>query len=82
MLQVQGFVGRLVVSSLDGERRGIHADLHRRWPVRVHLPVLMVVALKLQLQVRPDTEQQFIIIIIISKLLSFLYSPLFTLYMT
>lgn len=43
----------LVVSTLDAEGCGIDADLHRRWPVGVHLSVLMVVALELQLQVRP-----------------------------
>lgn len=53
MFQVQGFVGGLVVSPLDCERRGVDADLDRCRPVRVHLTVFVVVALKLQLQVRP-----------------------------
>lgn len=53
VLQVQGLVGCFVVPSLDGERRGVDADLDRGGPVCVHLPVLMVVALKLQLQVGP-----------------------------
>lgn len=51
MFQVQRFVRGLVVASLDGERRGVHADLHRRRPVGVHLTVFMVVTLELQLQV-------------------------------
>lgn len=53
VLQMQGLVGGLVVAALNGEGRGVHADLHRGGPVGVHLPVLMVVALELQLQVRP-----------------------------
>lgn len=53
MLQVQGFVGCFVVPPLDGEGRGVDADLDGGGPVCVHLPVFMVVALKLQLQVRP-----------------------------
>lgn len=57
MLQVEGLVRGLVVSTLDAEGCGIDADLHRCWPVGVHLPVLMVVALKLQLQVRPSREE-------------------------
>lgn len=53
MLQVQGLVGCFVVPSLDGEGRGVDADLDGGGPVCVHLPVFMVVALKLQLQVGP-----------------------------
>ena len=53
VLQVEGLVGSLVVATLDGERGGVDADLHGGWPVGVHLPVLVVVALELQLQVRP-----------------------------
>ena len=53
VLEVQGLVGRLVVAPLDGEGRGVDADLHGGGPVGVHLPVLVVVALELQLQVRP-----------------------------
>lgn len=49
MLQVQGFVGGFVVAPLDGEWRGINTDLDGGGPVSVHLPVFMVVALKLQL---------------------------------
>jgi len=51
VLQVQGFVGGFVVSPLDGEGCGVDADLDGGGPVGVHLPVFMVVALKLQLQV-------------------------------
>ena len=40
-------MGGLVVPALDGEGRGVDAHLHRGRPVGVHLPVLMVVALKL-----------------------------------
>lgn len=58
MLQVQGLVGCFVVPSLDGEGRGVDADLDGGGPVCVHLPVLMVVALKLQLQVGPVGERQ------------------------
>lgn len=58
VLQVQGFVGGLVVAALDGERRGVDADLHRRRPVGVHLTVLVVVALELQLQIRPAEEKR------------------------
>lgn len=47
MFQVQWFVGGLVVTSLDGKRRRIDADLDRRRPVGIHLTVLMVVALEL-----------------------------------
>lgn len=54
VLQVQGFVGGFVVSPLDGERRGVDADLDGSRPVGVHLPVFMMVALKLQLEVRPS----------------------------
>ena len=53
VLQVEGLVGGLVVTALDGEWGGVDADLHRGRPVGVHLPVLVVVALELQLQVRP-----------------------------
>lgn len=60
MLQVQRFVGRLVVSALDGERRSVDAHLHRRRPVGVHLPVLMMIALKLKLQIRPVKHTQSI----------------------
>lgn len=52
VFQVQGFVGGLIVAPLNGERCGVYADLDRRRPVGVHLTVFMVVALKLQLQVR------------------------------
>lgn len=52
LFQVQGFVGGLIVAPLDGERSGVHADLHRCRPVGVHLTVFVVVALELQLQVR------------------------------
>ena len=51
VLQVEGLVGGLVVAALDGEWGGVDTDLHRGRPVGVHLPVLMVVALELQLQV-------------------------------
>lgn len=51
VLEVQRLVGGLVVAALDGERRGVDADLHRRRPVGVHLPVFVVVAFELQLQV-------------------------------
>ena len=53
VLEVQGLMGRLVVAPLDGEGRGVDADLYGRRPVGVHLPVLVVVALELQFQVRP-----------------------------
>lgn len=49
VFQMQWFVGGLVVTPLDGEWRGIHADLDWCGPVGVHLTVLMVVALELQL---------------------------------
>lgn len=49
---MQRFVGGLVVAPLDGERRGVYADLNRRRPVGVHLTVFVVVALELQLEVR------------------------------
>lgn len=49
VLQVQRFVGGLIVTALNGERRGVYADLDRRWPVGAHLTVFMVVTLKLQL---------------------------------
>lgn len=51
VLQVQGFVGGFVVPPLDGERRGVNADLYRGGPVGVHLPVFVVVAFELQFQV-------------------------------
>lgn len=51
VFQVQRLVGGLVVAPLDGEGRGVDADLDRGRPVGVHLPVLVVVALELQLQV-------------------------------
>lgn len=57
VLQVEWLVGGLVVTTLNGEWRGVDAHLHRGWPVGVHLPVLMVVALELQLQVRPGGRQ-------------------------
>lgn len=46
-------MGGFVVSPLDIEGRGVHADLDGGRPVGVHLPVFVVVALKLQLKVRP-----------------------------
>lgn len=52
VFQVQGFVGGLIVTPLDGQRCGVYADLDRRRPVGVHLTVFVVVALELQLQVR------------------------------
>lgn len=57
VLQVERLVGGLVVTTLDGERRGVDAHLHGGRPVGVHLPVLVVVALELQLQVRPGGRQ-------------------------
>lgn len=51
VLKVQGFVGGFVVSPLNCEGRGVDADLDGGGPVGVHLPVFMVVALKLQLKV-------------------------------
>lgn len=45
-------MGGLVVPPLDGERCGVYTDLDRCRPVGVHLTVFMVVALKLQLEVR------------------------------
>lgn len=53
VLQVERLVGGLVVTALDGERRGVDADLDGGRPVGVHLPVLVVVTLELQLQVGP-----------------------------
>lgn len=53
LFQVEGLVGGFVVTSLDGERGSVHADLHWSRPVGVHLSVLVMVALKLQLQVWP-----------------------------
>lgn len=47
VFQVQGFVGGLIVAPLDGERRGVDADLDRRRPVGVHLTIFVVVALEL-----------------------------------
>ncbi len=44
-------MGGFVVSPLDGEGRGVDADLDGGGPVGVHLPVFMMVALKLQLKV-------------------------------
>lgn len=52
VFQVKGFVGCLIIAPLDGEGCGVDADLDGSGPVGVHLSVLMVVALKLQLQVR------------------------------
>lgn len=51
MLQVQWFVGGFVVPPLDGEGRGVDTDLDGGGPVGVHLPVFMVIAFKLQLEV-------------------------------
>lgn len=51
VLQVQGFVGGFVVSPLNGEGGGVDAHLDGSRPVGVHLPVFVVVALKLQLEV-------------------------------
>ena len=45
-------MGGLIVAPLDGERRGVDADLDRRRPVGVHLTVFVMIALELQLQVR------------------------------
>lgn len=58
VFQVQRFVGGLVVAPLDGERRGVHADLNRRRPVGVHLTVFVVVALELQLEVRSAGQER------------------------
>lgn len=44
---------RLVVATFDGQRGCVDAHLDRRRPVGVHLPVFMVVALELELQVWP-----------------------------
>lgn len=52
MFQVKGFVGCFILASLDSKRCGIDADLDGSGPVGVHLSVLVVVALKLQLQIR------------------------------
>lgn len=52
VFQVQRLVGGFIVAPLDGERRGVYTDLDRCRPVGVHLTVFVVVALKLQLQVR------------------------------
>ena len=57
LLQVQGFVGGLVVAPLDGQGVGVDRDLNRGGPVCVHLPVLVVVALELKLQVRSSGEK-------------------------
>lgn len=51
MFQVQRLVGGFVVPPLDGEGSGIDADLDGGGPVRVHLPVFVVVTFKLQLKV-------------------------------
>lgn len=53
VFQVQGLVGGFVVPPLDGERSGVDADLDGGGPVGVPLPVFMVVAFELQLEVRP-----------------------------
>lgn len=55
---MQRFVGGLVVAPLDGERRGVYADLNRRRPVGVHLAVFVVVALELQLEVRSAGQER------------------------
>lgn len=41
-----------IVAPLDGERCGVHADLDGCGPVGVHLSVLVMIAFKLQLQIR------------------------------
>ena len=57
ILEVQWFVRGLVVAPLYHQRRGVHADRHRRRPVGVHLTVLVVETLELQLEVRPGDKQ-------------------------
>lgn len=58
VFQVQGFVRGLIVAPLNGERRGVDADLDRSRPVGVHLTVFVVVALELKLQVRPARQKE------------------------
>lgn len=63
-------MGGLVIPALNGERRGVDAHLHRGRPVGVHLPVFVVIALKLKLQVWP--------VKCTNMLASFLYALLIT----
>ena len=52
-LQVERLVRRrLVVTSVDHQRYGVDHDADARRPVGVHVPVLVVKALELHLQVR------------------------------
>lgn len=57
MFQVKGFVGRFILASFDSEGRCVDADLDGSGPVGVHLSVLVVVALKLQLQIRSAGQE-------------------------
>lgn len=45
-------MGCLIVASLNSEGGGVDADLDGCGPVGVHLSVLVMIALKLQLQIR------------------------------
>ena len=53
VLEVEGFVRGLVVTAFYRQRVGVDGHRHRRRPVGVHLPILMVETLQLQLQIRP-----------------------------
>lgn len=53
LLQVKGFMGSFVVTPLNTQWCGVHADLYRTRPVCVHLSIFMVVTFKLQLKIWP-----------------------------
>ena len=53
ILQVKRLVRSFVLPAVDHERSRIDGNLHTRRPIRIHLPIFMVEAFKLQLQIRP-----------------------------
>lgn len=56
-------MGCLIVASLNSEGGGVDADLDGCGPIGVHLSVLVMVALKLQLQIRSVGHKEKVLVL-------------------
>lgn len=56
-------MGCLIVAPLNSEGGGIDADLDGCGPIGVHLSVLVMIALKLQLQIRSEGHAEKVLLL-------------------
>lgn len=56
-------MGCLIVASLNSEGGGVDTDLDGCGPIGVHLSVLVMIALKLQLQIRSVGHEEKVLVL-------------------